>query len=361
MASIKGTAFADTLTGTALADSIIGYDGNDTLNGGDGNDSLDGGNGNDTLNGGNGSDRLYGRYGNDTMNGGTGLDSIYGSYGQDVANGGDDNDYIDGAGDNDNTSTGLSGGNGNDTIYGGLGNDLLNGDAGNDVLIGGVGDDVVNGGTDTKTLTGGMYVGGDTLSYSDSTFGVILSLDGSGAATTILGGALGDTWSNIEHVTGSRHRDTLTASTSIGGNIIGGDGNDTINAANQVSATDFELMVGGNGFDTLNGVNGDVDWFMAQLEMGMDRFENFETTSDKIYVSKSVFGLTGTAGTALAAGFVSNATGVAGAATDRLIYETDTKILWADKDGTGTAYDAVAIAVIDDPVSLVTGDFWIVA
>jgi Ca2+-binding RTX toxin-like protein len=361
MARIKGTNASETINGTVLSDSIQGLDGNDTINGSDGNDSLDGGNGNDTLNGGDGADRLYGKRDNDTLNGGAGADKLYGDYGSDVLNGGDDNDYLDGGRDNDNTGTGLSGGNGNDVIYGGLGDDILNGGAGEDLLIGGAGTDTVDGGTDTKTLTDGVYVGGDTLSYGDSTIGMVVDLDTSGTSQTIAGTALTDTWTNVEHLTGTRHRDILTASASIGGNVNGGDGDDTINAEDQASTTDFELMTGGNGFDTLVGVNTDTDWFQAQYNMGLDRFENFETGTDKIYVSKAAFSLAGTAGTALAAGFVSNATGVAGAATDRLIYETDTKILWADKDGTGTAYQAVAIAVIDDPASLATSDFWIVA
>ena len=398
MARINGTSAGETLSGGALADQIYGYDGNDTLNGGLGNDYLDGGDGNDTLNGsdghdamkgGNGddtlnggigndaanggygndtlngndgNDRLYGDNGNDTMNGGAGLDKIYGSYGSDVASGGDDADYIDGGRDNDNTSTGLSGGNGNDIIYGGLGNDLLNGDAGDDYLVGGVGVDVVNGGSDTKALVGGIYVGGDTMSYADSTFGIVLSLDGSGGATSIDGPALGDTWTGIEHVYGTRYRDILTASATIDGNIYGGDGDDTINAGNST-----EMMFGGAGDDVLmGGTAADVDWFVAQYAQGLDRFENFNLNADgdKIIVDKSDF-LLGSANVANAAidasAILVSANFSTATATTRLWFETDTKILWADLDGSGTAYTAKAVAVLDDVATLTTADFWVVA
>ena len=374
MARIRGTSVAETLTGTTANDSIYGLEGNDTLNGGDGNDALDGGYGNDTLNGGNGNDRIVGANGNDVMFGVAGIDRLYGGNGQDSASGGADADFIDGGRDDDNISvggvTGLNGGDGNDTIFGGLGDDILNGDAGNDVLIGGAGIDTVNGGTDTLALAGGVYGGGDWLSYSDSASAVTVALASSGAGT---GGALGDIWSNVEHLFGSKYNDILSASASRGGYVAGGAGGDIINAADQTSATDFEIMRGDLGFDTLNGVNGDADWFQAQYDMGMDRFENFQTAavagigtnSDKIHVSKAMFSLADAAGGALATGFVANATGVAGALTDRLIFETDTRILWSDKDGSGTVYNAVAIAVLDDVdqavAALAASDFWVIA
>ena len=57
--SIRGSAFADTLTGSTLSNYLYGMDGNDTLSGGDGADRLIGGNGADTLTGGTGADIFY--------------------------------------------------------------------------------------------------------------------------------------------------------------------------------------------------------------------------------------------------------------------------------------------------------------
>ena len=375
MARIRGTSVGETLFGTTANDSVYGLEGNDTLLGGDGNDTLDGGYGNDTLNGGNGNDRFVGGNGNDVMYGLAGIDRIFGGNGQDLASGGTEADYIDGGRDDDNVTlsgvTGLNGGDGNDTIYGGFGDDIVNGDAGNDFLVGGAGIDTVNGGADTLALAGGVYGGGDWLSYSDSTTAVGVAVATSGAGT---GGALSDIWSNVEHLFGSKFGDTLTASASRGGYVVGGAGGDIINAANQTSTTEFEIMRGDLGFDTLNGVASDADWFQAQYDMGMDRFENFQTAavasigadSDKIYVSKAMFALADTAGGPLgAAAFVANATGVATLSTQRLIFETDTRILWADKDGVGTKYEAVAIAVLDDVdnavAALTASDFWVIA
>jgi Ca2+-binding RTX toxin-like protein len=58
MATLTGTASADTLTGGSGADSISGLDGADTLQGGDGDDTILGGTGDDSLVGGAGAD-LY--------------------------------------------------------------------------------------------------------------------------------------------------------------------------------------------------------------------------------------------------------------------------------------------------------------
>ena len=54
MATINGTAGADTLNGTSADDEINGLDGNDLLIGGGGRDTLNGGVGADTMDGGNG-------------------------------------------------------------------------------------------------------------------------------------------------------------------------------------------------------------------------------------------------------------------------------------------------------------------
>lgn len=110
-------------------------------------------------------------------------------------------------------------------------------------------------------------------------------------------------------------------------------------------------------------MNSNHDYFYAQYDMGVGRFEDFEQTgSDLIFISK------------LDMGFDADGTGVQGAsrlevgtshlataASTRLIFETDTRTLWADLDGTGTEHGSILLAVIDDAATLVAGDFWVVA
>jgi Ca2+-binding RTX toxin-like protein len=366
MARIKGTANSETLlgtlSGTNTADSIYGYAGNDTLNGRDGNDILDGGAGNDTLTGGTGNDRGYGFSGNDTINGDAGNDVLDGGYGDDIMSGGDDNDLVFGNVGNDV----VSGNAGNDTVTGGYGNDTVSGGDGDDLLISGNGVDVVDGGANTLVTTNFLttfFTGGDTLSYADALTGIGFDLDASGLGT---GSALTDTWTGIEHVIGSKFKDTLFASDTINGRIAGGAGNDTITAG-----TADELMLGDEGSDILVGLAGDVDYFGVQNNRGLDRYENFVSGSDKLVVEKLYstlntdgfnLGLSTAGSTSLnAAELLNSVDNVALTASQRFIYETDTHILWADLDGSGTVYDSVAIAVIDDVSSLSVTDFIVIA
>ncbi len=362
MARIRGTAGAETLTGTSLADTITGLAGNDILHGGGGNDYMDGGTGNNSLNGGDGHDRLYGSYGNDALIGGAGLDRLYGGNNTDTISGGADNDRLDGGAGNNS----LSGGTENDTIYGGADNDLLNGDDGNDVLLGGTGNDTLNGSTGDDMLYGGAgsdtinggahtemaasttgFTGGDWLSYSDSASAVVVNMD----TFVVSGGAAGDVISDVEHLIGSAKNDTLTASNTNSGWIMGGAGNDTINAG-AVSG----LMAGDAGQDTLNGSTAS-DGFVAQYDLGLDRFEGFNALADFIFVSKAAFKLTGATATAADGGLnveaVQSGNSHLAANSDvRFIFEEDTHILWADLDGSGSIYQSTAIAVINDVTTI---------
>lgn len=126
----------------------------------------------------------------------------------------------------------LTGGAGADTLDGLGGNDTLDGAGGNDTLIGGAGADALDGGADT-----------DTVTYAASTAAVTVDL----AAGTGLGGdAEGDTYANVENVTGSGFADTLTG--DAGANAIdGGAGNDLL-----IGGAGADAFEGGSGFDTVS-------------------------------------------------------------------------------------------------------------
>ncbi len=251
---IVGSAFADTLTGGAADDTLVGGAGDDILAGAAGNDRLEGGDGNDLLTGGAGGDLLIGGAGIDTASyadstagvqidlavgtglGGdaagdtlSGIENVVGSSGDDV----------------------LRGDSGANRLEGGLGSDRLEGGGGDDVLIGGSGDDVLIGGGGADVLQGGD--GSDTVDYSASTSGIGLNL----ATRTGSGGdADGDTFFDIESVTGTAFDDTLIG--SAGANtIIGGAGNDVIDggAGNDVidAGSGDDVVTGGAGADELHG------------------------------------------------------------------------------------------------------------
>jgi Ca2+-binding RTX toxin-like protein len=169
LATVLGTAGADSLVGTSGPDVIAARGGADRIDAGDGDDLICAGEGNDVVLGGHGRDTGYGGPGDDHLWGGEDDDRLYGEAGGDylAGEGGDDllagaigDDRLEG-GDGDDALGGgdgadwLVGAEGADYLSGADGDDLLFGGAGDDCLHGGVGDDSLYGGDDLDTLLGG--------------------------------------------------------------------------------------------------------------------------------------------------------------------------------------------------------------
>ena len=160
----------------------------------------------------------------------------------------------------------LSGGSGNDVLFGGGGANQLSGGAGNDIFEGGDGIDHFQGDSGAE----------DTVRYAGSAAGVQASLiAGAGPATG--GSAAGDTFADVENLTGSSHSDTLVgneldneliglggdnhltgngghdALTALSGNdtLDGGEGDDVLSGG---AGTD--VLIGGGGNDVLDGGDG---------------------------------------------------------------------------------------------------------
>lgn len=270
------------LWGNGGNDQLYGLNGHDTLRGGNDQDTLWGGSGDDKLYGDNGNDRLVGGAGADRLSGGNGIDtaSYQGSAaginislagdrtgtGGDaqgdtfVAQGGNDfnpSDFIENAEGSEHTdviegswlANEIRGGGGADYLYGRDGADTIYGDGtgfsgGNDILWGGRGAD---------RLIGGFGI--NTANYSDSTGGVNVDL-----ATGIARGAdaEGDTFTDIQNVTGSGFADVLTGRVSfvfgpgnVGSGLNGMGGNDTLNGSGE-----DDFLNGGSGADRMIGGDG---------------------------------------------------------------------------------------------------------
>jgi len=185
-------------------------------------------------------------------------------------------------------------------ITGGDGNDTLTGADAADTLIGGNGDDSLLGGADNDTLIGGN--GNDILLGGDDHD----SLLGEAGNDTLLGEAGSDT-------------------------LLGGGGNDSLDGG-----TGTDTLIGGDGDDTLTG-GANVDRFVYNNSSeGVDTITDFNIAQDFIDVSASGFGGGLTAGTLLAAQFLSGAGATSATnANQRFIYNTTNGGLWFDVDGVG--------------------------
>jgi Ca2+-binding RTX toxin-like protein len=245
--NLLGSNFDDTLTGDANANIIDGSNGNNTLYGGAGNDTLLGGTGNDSLDGGSGNDTLLGSAGNDVLDGGAGNDYIDGGAGIDKVS------FFSSAvgvtisvSTLDPTTATATDGTYTDTIVnveiieGSNYNDVISGTDVNNTLLGGAGDDTLNGGLGNDTLDGGAGI--DTVDFALAGYGtspVVVNVTGTSSIATVGGDT--KTLIGIEQ-------------------IIGGDGNDTINGddSNNIffGAAGDDTLVGGLGSDTLHGGDG---------------------------------------------------------------------------------------------------------
>lgn len=180
-------------------------------------------------------------------------------------------------------------GSGDDTVAGQGGNDHLFGNAGNDVFIGGNGADFLDGGTGTNTAQySGDYV---------NQVGVSVRLQSN---TAFGADAEGDTFTNIQNLTGSDYSDVLAG--DVNANVLkGGYGDDTLRGLGGADTLDggagndrlvvSQAVADGDGFSRVTIYGGeeegdkDVDTLFLQshdtFKFDSSQFEGIE----KIYVA----------------------------------------------------------------------------
>ncbi|HEY0962471.1 MAG TPA: calcium-binding protein, partial [Pseudomonadales bacterium] len=271
-----------------------------------------------------------------------------------------------------------------DTLTGTSGDNVLDGFNGNDSLDGGAGNDLIYENSGNDTIDGGD--GTDTLSYSPGSSGVTVNL-GTSAAQAVRSGE-SDTITNIENLTGSNYADTLTG--NAGGNVLQGlDGNDVLHGGNG-----NDSLQGGNGSDTLNGddgndslqggdgndaLNGDsgndtleggagndtlsggagIDRFVFNTAPGTGNLDQIATDftigEDRIVLRSSTFTMLSGSGVLGADNFRSGAGAVAQDANDYIVYDSTTKTLYYDADGSGSG-SQLPILVFAGTPNLAAGD-----
>jgi Ca2+-binding RTX toxin-like protein len=285
--NLTGSNYNDSLSGDTGANILSGGAGDDILAGGAGADSLDGGTGNDiadysgsnaavqvaldgsvgiggdaagdilsniegitgsafddTLSGNDLANRLDGGVGNDVLRGGLGSDQLIGGAGFDTA---DYSQSVTSVLVSNDGSVGLGGDaqgdilSGIERIVGSGFDDQIRGSAGADTLEGGAGNDILEGRGGADSLDGGA--GTDIADYSSSANGIVAGLDG---RANTGGDATGDTYANIEGLSGSAFADTLYG--SVNDDILRGQGgNDTL-----MGSAGADALEGGTGFDTVD-------------------------------------------------------------------------------------------------------------
>ena len=268
--------------------------------------------------------------GNDTLDGGSGIDSI--DYSDRTTN-------ISFFLNRTANATVAIGGRAEDTLRNvenvttGSGNDNLNGDLNSNILSGGAGQDSIRGGLGNDTLDGGEGI--DTLDYSDKALGVSVSLMDSGTSSTVIIGAESDVISNFENITGGSGKDRLTGN-SANNIFIGGMGDD--------------ILIGSGGSDVLTGGVGKDLFVIDTLDNSSDRITDFVSKTDKLGLDSDAF--TAFNGTLRSTNFKSLSTAQMNSgrsldSDDYLIFNSQTKTLYYDADGSGTYYGAVAIASLN--------------
>jgi len=306
---IKGKKGNDKLYGNDASDYLEGDEGDDELYGGKGIDRLHGGDGNDKIYGGEdrdfiygdeGNDEIYGEEGNDHIEGGAGADTMDGGEGENTlsygrsqeavrvnlatgdASGGDAsgdkfknfvnlggseyNDHLTGD-DKDNY---INGEGGDDYIYGGKGNDDLFGATGEDHLYGEEGDDTLSGFEGIDHMDGGE--GEDTVSYHHpyATTGVQVNLE---SGKGVSGYAQGDTYKNIENISGSKFDDVLIGDQK--DNVIRGmEGNDIIRGGGG-----NDVLIGDSGYNKLYGESGDDKFILGMGDNEVEGGDGIDTVS----------------------------------------------------------------------------------
>lgn len=225
----------------------------------------------------------------------------------------------------------------------------INGTAGNDSLVGTSGDDTLNGfgGSDTLVGSGGIdrYDGGsasDTLDLRATAASVVVDF----AAGTINGGFHG-TFLNMERVLGGNGHDSIIGASGAQ-NLSGRTGNDT--------------LAGATGVDTLWGGAGNDRFIFREFGAAdADQVSDFTSGQDKLELDAVTFAAIGGEGNFNAGDprFAANASGTAQDASDRVIFETDTRQVWYDADGNGSAARQL-IATLQSGATLTAADIVVV-
>jgi Ca2+-binding RTX toxin-like protein len=219
-------------------------------------------------------------------------------------------------------------------INGTAGSDTLTDTSGSDTINGFAGDDTINGGRGgTDVVNGGD--GRDSLQFMTASTAVIVDFVAGTAGST--------SFTGIERVVTGDFNDRLSGNAA---------------AQNLTARAGADTLAGAGGIDTLWGGSGaDTFVFRENGAGNADSIGDWTSGSDKLLLDGTVMAALGASGNFAAgdARFVSNSSGTALDASDRIIYETDTRQVWYDADGSGAGARQL-IATLQSGATLVATD-----
>ncbi|WP_225011228.1 M12 family metallopeptidase [Novosphingobium percolationis] len=258
------------------------------------------------------------------------------------------------------------------------GDDYLSGGAGNDQLTGGAGADVLDGEDGADRMFGGA--GNDTF-VVDATGDRIYETIGTSSTDTRDAGGTDTVVSTVSYNLGATNGARFVENLTLGGTAnISGTGNDLANTligngganvlrglvGNDVleGGKGADKLIGGKGKDVLTGGAGKDVFVFDDAATVRDTIADFShKQGDRIQLSQSAFSAFGYTGALHAEDFYAAAGATkAHDASDRIVYNTTTGLLYYDADGLGgTAAIAVALLGTGTHPALAYGDLQIVA
>jgi Ca2+-binding RTX toxin-like protein len=218
----------------------------------------------------------------------------------------------------------ILGGIGNDRFYGRDGIDRIYGEDGNDRFYGEVGNDALFGGNGNDSLGGGS--GNDTLKGEDGND----SLDGSSGNDSLIGG------SGNDRLYGNIGDDTLS----------GGSGNDRLDGQSGA-----DIIHSGSGQDAF------VYNALPNSATDVDTIRDFSVAEDTLWLNNRTFTGLGGNGHLKSSAFWTGTE--AHDATDRVIYDRNSGVLYYDQDGTG-ATEQVVVAKLSTGLRMTDLDILVI-
>jgi Ca2+-binding RTX toxin-like protein len=306
-----------------------------------------------------GDDQLLGDDGSQTLRGATGNDVINGGAGADIMIGGKGNDtfYVDNVGDKvvedkdqgidkvfSSVSYTLEGRTVENMTLTGSENINATGNKYDNILIGNSGSNTLNGLAGADDMRGGL---GDDVYYVDNVGDEATEVQGNGTDTV---------FSSVTYSLKGTYVEELRLT---GSQIIDATGNKLDNTI--VGNSKSNIINGGDGSDTLTGGNGSDRFVFDTLlrPSNVDTITDFYAPQDSIRIDNAAFqGLT--EGSLIGeVQFKDISTGSVDA-DDRILYDSTTGDLFFDRDGSGTTYEAVKFAVIENLEPLSYRDFLVI-